>query len=62
MTTSSEHRAPTPEEGTWHALTATLSPQSTDQFDEWVSEQLQDLEEHLREFVSPRSLQKSLRG
>ncbi len=65
MTTSSDQTSPSPEtpsnEG-WGELTATLSPESTEVLDRWMIEQLRDLETRLDEFVSPRSLCKSLRG
>ncbi|TWT79239.1 hypothetical protein CA13_06370 [Planctomycetes bacterium CA13] len=62
MTTSSKNLTPKPDDGNWNELTATLSIESTDRFDEWMTEQLTVLEERLNEFVSPRSLHKNLRG
>ncbi len=64
MTTSSDHRtppAPLPDGKHWHELTATLCPESTDEFSDWLSGELIALEEELSRYVTPNSLRKSLR-
>ncbi|QDT13624.1 hypothetical protein [Planctomycetes bacterium K23_9] len=68
MPTSSENRTPNDlklEGEHWNELIAVISPksiESLDSFDEWMSEQLSDLETQLDEFSSRRSIKKSLRG
>ncbi|WP_146594239.1 hypothetical protein [Novipirellula galeiformis] len=63
MTTSSDLKSsPNPSDERWHALTATISSESTDQFGQWVSDQLKAMEDRLGAFESPRSVCKSLRG
>ena len=68
MPTSSENRTPANlnlEGEHWNELIAVLSPKSTDSlesFDDWMSEQLLELEANLAQFSSPRSIKKSLRG
>ncbi len=63
MTTSSDHRTPAPAPcgKHWNELTATLSPESTEEFGTWLSKQLTALEERMDAFVTPHSLRKSLR-
>ncbi len=69
MTTSSDHRnpsSPQPSENWgsgehWFELTATLSPESTEQFGEWLKDELSSLENELDSFITPNSLRKSIR-
>ncbi|EMI16577.1 hypothetical protein RMSM_06500 [Rhodopirellula maiorica SM1] len=63
MTTSSDLKtSPNPSDERWHALAATISPESTDVFGQWVSDQLKELEARLGDFESPRSVCHNLRG
>ncbi|WP_339943910.1 hypothetical protein [Novipirellula rosea] len=63
MTTSSDLKtSPNPSDERWHALSATISPESTDVFGQWVSDQLKELEARLGDFESPRSVCHNLRG
>ena len=64
MTTSSDHRRPTPPSPSgehWQELTATLPQQPAEAFAEWLSRQLEELETEQSRFTSPKSLNKSLR-
>lgn len=69
MTTSSDHRKPSsPPSGAnwgggehWYELTATLSPESTAEFGDWLTVELSTLEIELDSFVTPHSLRKSIR-
>lgn len=63
MTTSSDHRAPTPEPNHehWAELIATLPDQSTDEFGTWLSDELSAMESELEAFVTRNSLRKDLR-
>lgn len=64
MTTSSDHRKPelpTPSGEHWLSLTATLSKESTDEFGDWLSENLHDLEALLEVFVTAKSRQNARR-
>ncbi|MCG8649085.1 MAG: hypothetical protein MI861_04595 [Pirellulales bacterium] len=64
MTTSSDHPSPTEPTATadhWLELTALLDHQSTHEFGNWIDEELAQLEEELRSFVTNNSLSKSLR-
>ena len=68
MTTSSDHRnpsSPQPRENWggehWFELTATLSPESTQEFGEWLRDELSTLEDELDSFTTPNSLRKSIR-
>ncbi len=70
MTTSSDHRNPSssPQPSAnwaggehWFELTATLSPESTEEFGEWLSESLAIMEDELDSFITPNSLHKSFR-
>lgn len=69
MTTSSDHQnpsSPQPSENWsggehWFELTATLSPESTEEFGEWLRDELAALENELDLFVTPNSLLKSIR-
>ena len=68
MTTSSDQQplAPQPNENWaggehWYELTATLSPQSKQEFGKWIDSELAYLEDDLERFVTPNSLRKSLR-
>ena len=64
MTTSSDHRTPSAPRpggsGHWGELTATLSAESTEQFGNWLSRELEALTESLDHFASPQSQLKSL--
>ena len=63
MTTSSDHRtpsAPQPSGEHWYELTATLSPESTEEFGDWLSQELLGLETELDSYMTPRSLRKGL--
>ena len=58
MTTSSDHRTPaTPllSGEHWFELTATLCRESTEVFGDWLSDELQKLEDGLQAYVTPRS-------
>ncbi len=64
MTTSSDHRTPSnprPSGEHWYELTATLSPESKEEFGNWLRSQLECLEYELDSFVTQNSLRKSLR-
>ena len=64
MTTSSDYRtpsAPQPSGEHWYELTATLSPESAQEFGDWLSQELAGLESDLESYVTPNSLRKSLR-
>lgn len=64
MPTSSEKPTPNalPLEGThWNEFVATLSPESTCEFSEWLSQDLAALEAKLERFASRSSVKKSLR-
>lgn len=64
MTTSKNHRSPSDfanHGDHWLALTATLCRKSTDQFGDWLQEELVTLESDLSGYVTPRSLGKTLR-
>lgn len=69
MTTSSDHRnpsSPQPRENWgggehWFELTATLSTESTEQFGDWLKDELSTLESELDSFITPNSLRKSMR-
>jgi hypothetical protein len=70
MTTSSDHRNPSSSSQThknwgggehWFELTATLAPESTQEFGEWLSDELSMLEDELDSFTTPNSLHKSIR-
>jgi len=63
MTTSSDHRtppAPQPSGEHWYELTATLSAESTEEFGDWLSQELAGLENKLDLYVTPNSLCKGL--
>ena len=70
MTTSSDHHQPSsPNSGQnrasgehWYELTATLSPQSKEEFGKWIDGELAYLENDLQRFVTPKSLQNQRRG
>jgi len=63
MKTSSDHRSPSefrPTDAHWQELTARL-PMTVGKFGEWMDDQLQLLEKSHQDFVTRRSLRKSLR-
>ena len=63
MTTSSDNRtpsAPRPSENHWKELTARL-PESVQTLDQWMDQQLVELEESYEDYVTKASLRKSLR-
>lgn len=67
MKTSSDHRDPTKPHSApswtgehWFEMTATLSPESTEAFAQWLNEELTALEEELDSFVTPNSLRRSM--
>lgn len=63
MPTSSENQTPNPprlEGEHWDEFVATLSLEVTEEFADWISEDLARLEEKLQKFVSPASQMKSL--
>ena len=65
MPTSSENRTPNKpqlEGEHWDEFIATLAPEATEAFADWISKDLADLEEKLEQFVSPSSLRQSLRS
>ena len=69
MKTSSDHQypsSPQPRENWaggehWFELTATLSPESTEKFADWLTLELSAMEEELDSFVTPNSLHRSIR-
>lgn len=61
MTTSSDQRTESPPHGDhWLELTATLSRQPTEEFGQWIDDELQQLEADLHRYVTPGSCHKSL--
>ena len=64
MTTSSDHRTPTnprPSGEHWFELTATLCVESTEEFGDWLSQELDELVDSLDTYVTPNSRRKDLR-
>ncbi len=66
MTTSSDHNSQTPPAATptsrhWQEVTDSLSQSATKRFGEWIDARLADLETSQADFVTGRSLLKSLR-
>ena len=63
MTTSSDQKKPTPplRGDHWEELTATLTPEMTEEFSIWLGQELETLEAELESYVTPDSLRKSLR-
>ncbi len=63
MSTSSDNKTPSlsrPTGDHWHELTAMLSPDATDVFAQWLSDDLDELADELAQFASPRSIMKSI--
>ncbi len=60
MTTSTEKRQPSlsTHGDHWLEMTATLSRESTDEFGDWLGDELAKLEKELYTFITPRSLTK----
>ncbi len=64
MPTSSDHRdppVPIPHGDHWLDLTATLCRDATNEFGDWLSNELAMMDEELNSYVTPNSLRKSLR-
>ncbi len=61
MMTPTNPEAPRPEGGHWSELTATLPPEQTDEFSQWLTCELETMEDRLAVYVTANSLHRSLR-
>lgn len=64
MTTSSDNKTPSvprPEAKNWHDLSSQFAPTATEKFAAWIDAQLLVLEESQKQFVTRRTIAKSLR-